>query len=269
MTPREARSGASGIRIEYDDLGSGEPALLMLPGWCAPRSVFDALATAAALGSRVLVLDWRGTGRSDPAEEEYGEDGLIEDALAVLAASGAGTFVAVALAHAGWVAIELARRLAGRVRGIVLVDWLVSGAPPAFREALLDMQIEEDWRDAVSDLFAMWTRGAGPRVTRYVREEMSQADFSMWSRAARSIAARYKRGTPLDALAALSPAVPTLHLCVATPDSDTIAVQREFGLRHPWFEVAPLAASSHFPMLEIPDEMAAAIARFRAERSLR
>ena len=269
MTPREARSGAGGIRIEYDDLGSGEPALLMLPGWCAPRSVFDALATAAALSSRVLALDWRGTGGSDPASDEYGEDGLVEDVLAVLEASGADTVIPVALAHAGWIAIELARRLPGRLRGIVLVDWLVSGASPALREALADMQTEEDWRDAVYDMFAAWTRGAGPRVTRFVREEMSRADFPMWARAARSISARYKRGTPLDALAALSPAVPTLHLCVATPDSDTIAVQREFAGRHPWFEVVPLAASSHFPMLEIPDEMAGAIARFRAERSLR
>jgi pimeloyl-ACP methyl ester carboxylesterase len=269
MTPREARSGAAGVRIEYDDLGSGEPALLMLPGWCAPRSVFDALATAAALSSRVLALDWRGTGRSDAAADDYGEDGLVEDALAVLEASGADEVVPVALAHAGWVAIELARRLPGRVRGIVLVDWLVSGAPPVLREALADLQIEEDWRDAVYDMFAQWTRGAGPRVTRFVREEMTKADFPMWARAGRSIAARYKRGTPLDALAALSPPVPTLHLCVATPDSDTIAVQRDFAERHPWFAVAPLAASSHFPMLEIPDAMADAIARFRAERSLR
>lgn len=269
MTPREARSGASGIRIEYDDLGSGEPALLMLPGWCAPRSVFDALATSAALSSRVLVVDWRGTGRSDPATDEYGEEGLVEDALAVLENSGAEAAVAVALAHAGWVAIELARRLPGRLRGIVLVDWLVSGAPPAFREALADMQTEEDWRDAVYDMFAMWTRGAGPRVTRFVREEMSRAEFPMWARAARSIAARYKRSTPLDALAGLTPPIPTVHLCVATPDSDVIAVQREFAERHPWFAVVPLAASSHFPMLEIPDEMADAIGRFLTERSLR
>jgi pimeloyl-ACP methyl ester carboxylesterase len=116
---------------------------------------------------------------------------------------------------------------------------------------------------------ALWTRGAGPRVTRFVREEMTKADFPMWARAARSIAARYKRGTPLDALAALSPPVPTLHLCVATPDSDTIAVQRDFAGRHPWFDVLPITASSHFPMLEIPDEMADAIVRFRADRSLR
>jgi pimeloyl-ACP methyl ester carboxylesterase len=268
VTPREARSGAAGIRIEYDDLGRGEPAMLLMPGWCAPRSVFDALATAAAIYGRVLVLDWRGTGRSDAAAEEYGEDGLVEDALAVVSASGAGSILPVALAHAGWVAIELARRVPDRVRGIVLVDWLVLGAPPPFREALADLQIEEDWREAVDGMFETWTRGASPRVTRFVREEMSKAEFPMWSRAARAIAARYKQGTPLDALARLAPPVPTLHMCVAAQDSDVVAEQRQFAASHPWFEVAPLAAASHFPMLEIPDEMADEIARFRLERRI-
>jgi pimeloyl-ACP methyl ester carboxylesterase len=266
VTLREARSGPGRIRIEYDDLGAGEPAMLMMPGWCAPRSVFDALATAAAISGRVLVVDWRGTGRSEAVAEEYGEEGLVEDALAVLDASGAQRLVPVALAHAGWVAIELARRLAGRVAGIVLVDWLVLGAPPPFREALADMQDPEDWRDAVDGVFELWTRGASPRVTRFVREEMGRAEFSMWARAARAISTRYKQGRPLDALARLAPHVPTLHLCVAAPDSDVVAEQRQFAEQHPWFEVAPLEASSHFPMLEVPDEMAESIARFRKER---
>lgn len=263
MTPRVARSGPDGIRIEYDDLGRGEPAALMMPGWCAPRSVFDALATAAAISGRALVLDWRGTGRSDAASGEYGEEGLVEDALAVVEASGAGAILPVALAHAGWVAIELARRLPGRVAGIVLVDWLVAGAPPPFREALADLQDPEDWRDAVHGMFELWTRGASPRVTRFVREEMGRAEFPMWARAARAISTRYRQGSPLDALARLTPPVPTLHLCVAAPDSDVIAEQREFAADHPWFAVLPLPAASHFPMLEVPDEMAEAIGRFR------
>jgi hypothetical protein len=35
---------SNGIRIVYDDLGRGEPALLFLPGRCANRTVFADLA---------------------------------------------------------------------------------------------------------------------------------------------------------------------------------------------------------------------------------
>jgi pimeloyl-ACP methyl ester carboxylesterase len=45
-----------------------------------------------------------------------------------------------------------------------------------------------------------------------------------------------------------------------------VAEQRQFAEQHPWFEVVPLQAASHFPMLEVPDEMAETIARFRKER---
>lgn len=27
--------------IAYDDRGQGDPALLFLPGWCGPRTLFD------------------------------------------------------------------------------------------------------------------------------------------------------------------------------------------------------------------------------------
>ena len=44
-------------------------------------------------------------------------------------ASGADRIVPVALAHAGWVAIELRRRLGKKIPAIVLVDWIVLDLP--------------------------------------------------------------------------------------------------------------------------------------------
>lgn len=36
-----ARSVISdGLRIDYEDAGTGEPTLLFLPGWCAERGAF-------------------------------------------------------------------------------------------------------------------------------------------------------------------------------------------------------------------------------------
>lgn len=106
-----------GLRISYDDSGRGEPALLFMPGWCGSRAVFEQLASRCSTHRRTLGLDWRGHGQSGSSQDDFGSDGLVEDALAVIEASGAERIVPAALAHAGWVAIELRRRLAERVRG--------------------------------------------------------------------------------------------------------------------------------------------------------
>jgi hypothetical protein len=52
----------------------------------------------------------------------------------------------------------------------------------------------------------------------------------------------------------------------ATPeDPRCLAAQEAFGAEHPWFRVERLAARSHFPMLEVPEEIARSIDRFLGE----
>src|SRR6266487_5714452 len=113
------------IAVAYDDRGSGEPALLLMPGWCAGRGVFDEL-TGMVNSRRTLAMDWRGHGGSGAANGNFGTPELVDDALAVIHASGAKTIVPLATAHAGWVAIELRRRLAERIGKVILVDWIVT-----------------------------------------------------------------------------------------------------------------------------------------------
>jgi pimeloyl-ACP methyl ester carboxylesterase len=80
---------ADGLRLAYDDVGEGEPIVLLhgfaadrrlnwkLPGW------YDVLTSA---GYRVLALDARGHGQSArPADvEAYRPDGIAGDALRLL-----------------------------------------------------------------------------------------------------------------------------------------------------------------------------------------
>lgn len=55
---------AGEISLAYDDRGSGEPALLLLPGWCAGRGAFDDIATALApVGGR---WPWTGVATATP-----------------------------------------------------------------------------------------------------------------------------------------------------------------------------------------------------------
>ena len=85
----------------------------------------------------------------------------------------------------------------------------------------------------------------------------------MLARAGREIAAAYARArSPLEELARLEPPPPTLHLYAQPAHPGFLRVQEEFAAAHPWFQVRRLDARSHFPTLEIPVELAAALDPF-------
>ncbi len=105
------------------------------------------------------------------------------------------------------------------------------------------------------------------KVIRLVREVMGSFGFEMWARAGRAIEAAYRReGRPLKALAELRPPVSVLHLYAQPADSEFLQAQEKFAEANPWFAVRKLNAESHFPMLELPEDMANAIESFVAKR---
>lgn len=255
---------ATSGHIAFDDVGDGEPALLCLPGWCSHRTVFRGLLAQAGQRRRAIALDWRGHGGSARPAGDYGTDDLVDDALAVIDRADAGRVVPVALSHAGWVAIELRRRLgAERVPGIALLDWMVLGPPPPFLDALARLQEESSWEAIRQSLFEMWTTGVDVPALDDNISEMASHGFEDWSRAGREIAAQFAlHGTPLLALEGLEPACPVLHLYAQPADADFLDAQRAYAKTHPWFQVQRLDARSHFPMLEDPADVATALNDF-------
>ncbi len=257
---------SDGIQIHYDDRGQGEPALLMMPGWCGSRRVFDTLVERCSAARRTLVLDWRGHGQSENSPGDFGAEDLVEDAVAVIIASGAQRVVPVALSHAGWVAIELRRRLTSFIPKLVFLDWIILDPPQSFLDVLHGLQSPTEWEPTRDRLFSMWLHGLDiPTLTSYVRADMGSYGLGMWARAGREIGSAYARlGSPLRALTVLDEHTPVLHLYAQPDDPEYLAAQQTFSAAHPWFHVQRLNARSHFPMFEVPDEMAAAIEAFVA-----
>lgn len=259
------RLRVEGCELDYEASGRGGSALLLLTGWCASREAFRPLVPLLSSKHRVVALDWRGHGRSGAASADFGLNEQVDDAAAVMAAEGAPPFIPVATAHAGWVAIELRRRLGpARVPALVLLDWIVSEGPPPFMEGLKALQTADHWREARDGLFGMWLHGVtDPTIARFVGEDMGSYGREMWARAAREISGAYAReGSPLKALEALAPPPPTLHAFAQPPDPAYLAMQQAFAAEHPWFRVRKLSAASHFPTLEVPSAVAAEIDAF-------
>jgi pimeloyl-ACP methyl ester carboxylesterase len=91
-----------GTRIVYDDVGDGEPALLLMSGLCAPRTYYNHLVALSSPKRRCLVIDWPGHGDSEQPKADFGEKELLEAAKDVIRKSGARRVVPVAAAHSGW-----------------------------------------------------------------------------------------------------------------------------------------------------------------------
>jgi len=208
------------LTTPYDDLGAGEPALLLLPGWCGDRTVFAALANQLAAERRVVTADLRGHGGRANEIGDFDTAAQVDDLVALVDRLGIHEVVPVALSHAGWMAIELRRRLGGaRVPGLVLVDWMVLGTPPGFTDALAGLQDAQAWQDVRGALFGMWTEGVGAAAVHDYVASMGEYGFAHWSRAGREISAAFAReGSPVDALARLETPCPTLHLYAQPAD---------------------------------------------------
>jgi pimeloyl-ACP methyl ester carboxylesterase len=218
----------------------------------------------AAQRRRILALDWRGHGASEKPTDDFGAAELLDDALAVIEASGARAVVPVTLSHAGWVAIALRERLGARVARLVLLDWIVTEAPPRFLDALAALQDPARWQQTRDGLFAMWSPGRLiSAVDDFLRSDMGSYDAAMWARAGREIAAAYAAaGSPLAVLRSLHPPLPVLHMYAQPPDPVYLAAQEAVAAAHRWFQVRRIDGLTHFPMFERPDEMVDVIERF-------
>lgn len=253
--------------MAFDDRGSGEPALLCLPGWCENRSAFTRLVELAGGNRRAIAVDWRGHGGSAPAEGDFTSQDLVADVIAFLDERGVGSVVPVTISHAGWIAVALRRRLGERVARAVFLDWIMTAPPSTFLATLNGLRDPERFRKTRASLFSSWMgRSNVPEVMRHIAEEMGAYGQEMWARAAREIVLAYGQwGSPQHALASIHPALPVLHLYSQPKEDAYLWAQEAFSAAHPWFRVRRLHGETHFPSLEIPEETVEAVEAFIRE----
>jgi pimeloyl-ACP methyl ester carboxylesterase len=250
--------------MAFDDRGSGEPALLCLPGWCENRTAFSRLVELAGQHRRALSVDWRGHGDSPPAAADFTSKDLVGDLVAFLDERGIGSVVPVTISHAGWIAVALRRRLGERVERAVFLDWIMTPPPAAFLATLNGLRDPDRFRKTRAALFSSWMgRSNVPEVIRHIADEMGGYGQEMWARAAREIVLAYGQwGSPQHALASIHPSLPVLHLYAQPKEDAYLWAQEAFSAAHPWFRVRRLHGETHFPSLEIPEETAEAVEAF-------
>jgi esterase len=128
---------ANGVRIYYEEHGSGEPILLIHGAGSDATFWGGALDELAQLG-RVIAYDRRGCSRSEHPESYTATSPQEQaaDAAGLLEALEATPAVVVGRSLGGMVALELARTYPHLVRGLVLLEAGPSGLSPEADKAM-------------------------------------------------------------------------------------------------------------------------------------
>ena len=157
------------VRIAFQDIGAGDPTVVLLHGLFANRTYYAAQAHHLARRHRVLSIDLRGHGESDVPEPPYSLALLADDVIRVC--DEAGVTRAVLCGHSMAVALKVAVRRPDLLAGLILLDGAVL-MPPEVRHQLaqlVDVLRTDGWREA---LLGFFSSVAGPAAER-VRADIS------------------------------------------------------------------------------------------------
>ncbi len=121
-------AGRDGIQLYHESTGAGAPVLLIMGLGMTATGWWRTVPVLAAAGLRVISFDNRGVGRSDRPPGPYSMAGLVEDAIAVLDASGVEQAHVYGISLGGMIAQELALRHPHRVLKLVLGATTPGGA---------------------------------------------------------------------------------------------------------------------------------------------
>src|SRR5580692_7512404 len=127
-----------GVKVGYEVFGAGEPTILLLTSWAIVHArQWKAQVPYLARRFRVITVESRGNGRADrpKAAEAYLDREQVDDAVAVLDATGVDRAVIVGLSMGGRHALQLAAWYPERAAGVVAfgaaLPWPI---PPDFAE---------------------------------------------------------------------------------------------------------------------------------------
>ncbi|AKH62323.1 MULTISPECIES: alpha/beta fold hydrolase [Photorhabdus] len=246
------------ITIDYNDNGIGPITLLLLPGWCEPKTVFIPFEALAVDSFRVMSLDWRNHGLSSQSASPLTPEILLNDIVSFINSLKIEQLILVSVAHASWIATDIAEIMPERVSALVFLDWIMTNPDPAFFQSISDIQDPENWISARDSLFNFWMGGENNKIIMdHLIKEMSQVDFPVWEAAGKAIAGAYNRyGFPLERLKIFSGWHQCIHIYSLDRSDNYLLQQEKFSSEHSFFQVKRLENSrTHLGILEQPEEV--------------
>lgn len=243
-----------GIPIRYHAAGKGDPALVFVHCGGCERGFWDGQVAHFAAKHRVVALDLAGHGQSGAGRKDWTMPAFGQDVVSVVEALGLKRVVLIGHSIGGPVVLEAARRMPGRVVGLVLVDTLVDfeqRLAAEEREKLLS-ELQADYRATTTALVSqlLFSASTPEPVKARVLETVLSVPQEIGVAAARSSMAY----DPLPALREIKAPIRAIN-------SDLFPTNVEGNRRYvPGYQVAIMKGVGHYLMLEQPEAFNALLA---------
>ena len=255
-----------GVRLAYDDFGSGATALVLLHGFPFDRTVWDQLSAALVQRIRVIRIDLRGSGESACGAGPALMETLAGDVFGLLDALDVSRAIVAGHSMGGYVALAFFRMYAERVGGLALLASQTAADTPGRR-------LERDRLAAIVEAHGMASLPGA-----IVAAALAPAFHAGSPEPVARLQAIVARQNPLGVSAQLigmkervdasdlleDVSVPALIVAGASDTLVAADVLAAVAAQIADCEFVRLADVAHMPMIEAPDETAAALLRLIA-----
>ena len=254
-SPELKTANRDGVHLRYLDIGSGEPALVFIHGWCCNQSMWGDQIEAFAPAHRIIAVDLRGHGESDKPDQDYTIDQFAGDMAWLIREIGLDRPVLIGHSMGGVTALKLVREHPNIARAAVFVDAGIMPIPEEIRP-LIGQTIEALKSPAYREV-------AANVVKQFLFREESPADLR--ENVAASMATAPQRVMHTAIASTLSeenyPPGPVPVLSLFVKAATLQATEEQLKERYPGMEVASVDAG-HFIQLEKPAELNTLISDF-------
>lgn len=241
------------IQLAHDDVGTGDPAVVLMHGLFADRTYFSSQVDHLRGAHRVINVDLRGHGASEVPETGYSIDALAGDVIRLCDEAGVGR--AVFVSHSVATALRIAIRRPDLAAGVVLVDGALLRLPPAAAgmNQLVQALGTDGWREALLGFFVHSGR-AGAAADR-VAADIARMPSVFAAPMLQDIIEAETSGRDAQELSAL--VCPLLYVHCSVPAD--LGRLKEL---QPDVLIESLPGVGHYPMIAAPEELNAALDRF-------
>ena len=274
----ERTAKVNGIRLHYLDWGldrgpANAPPVVLLHGITGHARVWDHLAERLAPRHRVLALDQRGHGDSDPApDDDYRVGTMADDVAAFVGSLRLDRFALLGHSMGGRIAIKYAADHAARLERLVIVD-IGPDINLAGLQRVRDMMANAPERIESEEWAVEYIRRANPlqdvdMLRERVRHGLRRApDGELTWKYAKGLRDMMREGRrdAVDLWEPL-PRIPCPTLIVRGAESDILSaeVAKKMAERLPDGRVVEIAGAGHTVPADRPEEFVRQIRAFLA-----
>jgi class 3 adenylate cyclase len=258
VTPetRYAKSGT--VNIAYQVTGQAGPDLVFAPGWVShieyawEEPSFAPFLRRLASFSRLILLDRRGTGLSDPVDHLPTLEERMDDLRAVMDAAGSERAFLFGISESGPMSVLFAATYPERTKGLVLCNTFARNLSSPDRSGTLTVEMVKWLLGAIEE---QWGTGLTARLFAPSRAK-DQAFVQSWARFERRAVSKGSMGK-IVAMAADTDVrdvlplirVPTLVLHRVGDAAVTVSAGRYLAANIPGAEFVEVPGNDHFPWI--------------------